>query len=262
MNPDVGFVTQLNLPFEESLAAAGDAGFDYVEVMMDGDEHRTALADRTDELRATLDGHGLDAAVHLPFPIDLGSPHDRQREGGVAELRACLDVAGELDAHTAVVHPTATAWGTAWDDDQLRPRVQESLRELVAHAEDRGVELCAENIFGSVHTVAEMPELLAATPVSMTLDTGHARVSGYDAADTAAFVAEHADRIGHVHLNDTRGPSDEHLPFGAGDLDFGTVLGAFPDGWDGSLSLEVATGDLSFVTDGKARLAAVLDRAG
>jgi sugar phosphate isomerase/epimerase len=140
--------------------------------------------------------------------------------------------------------------------------VWESLRRLHDHAAPDGIELCAENLFGSPHTVADMPDLLAETPVSMTLDTGHARVSGYDASDTAAFVRDHADRIGHVHLNDTRRAADEHLPFGAGTIDFGEILGAFPADWAGTLSLEVFTESPSYLLESERRLDALLAEVG
>jgi sugar phosphate isomerase/epimerase len=262
METSIGFVTQQEMALDEALATAERAGFDHVELLLDGSLHRTELADRTEEVRARLTGRGLDALVHLPFPIDLGSPHERQREGGIAELRACLDLAAALDARAAVVHPDGTAWGAAWDDETVRPLVHDSLRRLDEHASERGIELCAENLFDSPHTIADLPDLLAATPVSVTLDTGHARISGYDAADTAAFVREHAGRIGHVHLNDSRRPADEHLPFGAGTIDFHEILGAFPADWTGTLSLEVFTDDADYLVESGRRLEATLAAVG
>jgi sugar phosphate isomerase/epimerase len=92
----------------------------------------------------------------------------------------------------------------------------------------------------------------------MTLDTGHARVSGLDSAEIASFVGEHADRISHFHLNDTRGPSDEHLPFGAGTIDFEVIFDALPDDWEGTMSLEVFTLDFDYIGASKERLDALL----
>ncbi|MFC6726806.1 sugar phosphate isomerase/epimerase family protein, partial [Halobium palmae] len=142
----------------------------------------------------------------------------------------------------------------------LRDRVVDSVLTLDAHAEERGVELCAENVPHSVFRTHEFSRLLAETNVSMTLDTGHARMDGRDAGGIASFVDDHADRISHVHLNDTRGTSDEHLPFGAGTIDFERVFEAFPDDWDGTLSLEVFTLDYGYVGTSKERLDALLGR--
>ncbi|MFB6297082.1 MAG: sugar phosphate isomerase/epimerase family protein [Salinirussus sp.] len=258
MQPSIGFVTQQVMSFEEALSTATDGAFDYIEVLMDGQFHRSELASRATAIDRQLTQRGLDAMVHLPFPIDLGSPHEHHREGGIEELGACLDAAAALGAEKAVVHPDGTAWTAAWDHETVRPLVCDSLSRLHDRADDRGIELCAENLFDSPHTIDDMPALLDATPVSMTLDTGHARVSGYDASDTAAFVRDHADRVRHVHLNDTRRPADEHLPFGAGTIDFGEILGAFPDGWDGTLSLEIFTPSPSYVVESKDRLETVL----
>jgi len=60
----------------------------------------------------------------------------------------------------------------------------------------------------------------------MCLDTGHAFVSGLDAAARAKLLCEHGDRVAHVHLGDTRRGGDEHLPVGPGRLDFAELAAA------------------------------------
>jgi sugar phosphate isomerase/epimerase len=260
MDARTGFVTQEGMETDDPLAAADRLGFDYVELLMDGRHHRTRLAERRGTLERGLERRGLGLVVHLPFPLDVGSPHEHARRGAVAELEACLGTAGDLGAEKAVVHPTASAWSQAWDHEAVRPNVVASIRALDEHAADRGVELCAENVFGSAYTVETIDGLLRETDVSMTLDTGHARVTGWTDAETAGFVAEHADRVSHVHLNDTRAARDEHLLFGSGTVDFGTVLGAFPAAWDGTLSLEVHTDSIDDVAVSKERLDALLGR--
>ncbi|MXR40820.1 TIM barrel protein [Halobaculum sp. WSA2] len=254
MNPRVGFVTQVTMGLDEQLAFAGEAGFDYVEILMDGPVDRGALAEREETVGRHLAEGDLDLVVHLPFPTDIGSPYAGVRDGAVATQRRCLDVASDLGAEKAVLHPESSAWEVAWDHEDLRRHIDESVRELDAYGAERGVEICAENLFGGAYTIDTIDGLLAATDVSMTLDTGHARVSGSDAADTAEFVAEHGDRIAHVHLNDTRVPRDEHLPFGAGNVDFATILGAFDDDWSGTLSLEVATESVEYLRHSRAAL--------
>jgi sugar phosphate isomerase/epimerase len=258
MDARLGFVTQREMGTADALAAAERLGFDYVELLMDGDDHRTALATRRETLADGLSRHGLDLAVHLPFPLDVGSPHEHARRGAVAELEACLETAGDLGAEKAVVHPTSEAWSMAWDRESVRPNVIESMATLDERARERGVELCAENIFDSAYTIETIDGLLRETDVSMTLDTGHARITGWTAAETAAFVAEHADRVSHVHLNDNRVERDEHLLFGSGTIDFETLLGGFPDDWAGTLSLEVFTDSFDDVAVSKERLDALL----
>jgi sugar phosphate isomerase/epimerase len=242
MRPRIGFVTQMAHDLEEELAFAAEAGFDYVEIMMDGADRRGSLADRHDRIEGLLADGGLDLLVHLPFPTDIGSPYDPIREGAVAHQEACIETAAGLGAEKGVLHPESSAWGGAWDRTDTREYVDASVDHLAAFGDERGLEVCVENLFDNVYTIRTVEGLLANTRTSMTLDTGHARIEGADAADQAAFVAEHPDRVGHVHLNDTRGPKDEHLPFGAGTVDFERIFEGFPDDWTGTLSIEAATG--------------------
>lgn len=259
MDVRTGFVTQLGMDHEAALDAAADCGFDFVELMLDGAGERRRLAGDdgvdVDDFRDLLAARDLDLLVHLPFGgIDLGSPFEHVREGSVRELTATLDTAAALGAEKAVVHPTTNAWGPAWDGDDLRANVVESVLELDEHAHSQGVELCAENIPRSVFRTHEFSTLLDETDVSMTLDTGHARMDGRDSAGIAAFADRFAHRISHLHLNDTRQAKDEHLPFGAGDIDFAAIFDALGDGWDGTLSLEVFTHDYGYLDVSKRRL--------
>lgn len=255
MNVRTGFVTQMGMSHETALDAAADYGFDFVELMMDGTGERTQLDARADEIRSSLAARDLDLLVHLPFGgIDLGSPFEHVRQGSVRELAAAIDTAADLDAEKAVVHPTTNAWSAGWDAADLRANVVDSLRTLDDHATDVGVELCAENVPRSIFRTHEFSELLRETDVSVTLDTGHARMDGRDSAGIAAFAERCGNRISHLHLNDTRQAKDEHLPFGAGDIDFAAIFDALGADWTGTLSLEVFTLDVDYLGVSKRRL--------
>jgi len=254
MNERVGFVTAVEVNVDEQLRFAGSAGFDCVEILMDGPASADGLAARAPSIRDRLAATGLDLAVHLPFPTDIGSPYAPIREGAVTHQRACLDTAAALGAEKAVLHPESSAWNAAWEPAQLRPHVEESVAALTAAGAERGVELCVENLPDSLYTIETIDRLLAATDASMTLDTGHAHITGDDAADTAAFLADHADRVSHVHLNDNRGTADEHLPLGSGTVDFGRLLDGLPDDWTGTLSVEVATESDDYLRHSKAHV--------
>jgi len=254
MHPRTGFVTRLALSLEDQFALAADAGFDYVEVLTDGHRAPDALADDRTEVVDALDHYDLDLVVHLPFPTDIGSPYEAVRAGAVETQTQAIETAAALGAEKAVLHPESSAWEAAWDDEELRPYVDQSVTDLVAVGDNHGVEVCAENLFENVYTIETIDGLLDRTDVSMTLDTGHARVTGYDGTETAAFVSEHADRVSHVHLNDTRRPSDEHLPFGAGTIDFEKLFAALLADWNGTLSVEAGTNSLRYLRESKAAL--------
>ncbi|GAB3412174.1 hypothetical protein GCM10027435_04530 [Haloparvum alkalitolerans] len=248
MNVERGVVTQPDNDVAGYFEVADAVGLDYVEVMLDGATDREWLSGEGRELLERYDDLGL--AVHLPFEgLDLGSPFDGVREAVVAELHACHRAADRAGADTAVLHPTALAWERAHGGARLAARVERSIEELDARAAEAGLDatLSVENVYDALVATDDVPGLLAGTDASMTFDTGHARIDGHDDAEMARFLAAHADRVSHLHLNDTRTAADEHLPLGAGSIDFARLFSALPDGWTGSASVEVTTPNMAYV---------------
>jgi len=255
----VGFVTQTHTgavtPLE-SIQWAADLGYDFVELYMDGRSERTAL-DREATVTA-LDESGVGCLVHLPFvDLDLGTPRNKVREGSIRELRACLDVAADLGAKKAVLHASTHATEPEWSERTTKPRILASVRELEAYASARDIELCVENLPDDVYSIHTIDEVLAETDASLTIDTGHARVSGFSASETADFLQTHSERVSHIHINDARQARDEHVPVGSGNTDFETILKPLAD-WEGTLSVEAYTFDKDYMRLSKEKLDAWL----
>ena len=257
---DLGFTLGLGMGFEPTVLWAADEGFDFVELLLDGPYARERIENRTEEMRAVFEAAGAGAVVHLPFAVDPGSPFAPVREGAVAELVAGMDLAAAFGAKAVVFHPSSDAWELGWDEPETRAFVHESVDELVPAARERGLEPCLENVVSSYYVASAFPELLARYPAaSMTFDTSHALLSRMDESAQAAFCREHADRIGHLHLVDTRGGSDEHLPVGMGRIDFETVLGGLAAaGWSGTATLEIGTEDRDTIALGGRHVRALL----
>lgn len=258
MSIRIGVATHPAVPMAERGAEAAAAGADFLEIMLEGPGERRRLADRRASLLDALPD-GIDLCVHLPFGgVDVGAPLEHVRAGSLRELEACIDLAADLGAEKAVVHADSGVRPEHWAVSTVRDNIVDAMARLRAHGEERGVEVCAENVPGEFFTIETITELLERTDCAMTLDTGHARVSGLDDTDVAAFVAEWGHRISHVHLNDTRGPRDEHLPVGMGTTDVGAILDAFPAGWGGTLTIEAITDDFGFVEPAVGRLRELL----
>ncbi|WP_129114369.1 sugar phosphate isomerase/epimerase family protein [Halegenticoccus tardaugens] len=257
----VGFVTQTHtgdVGYAEAVAQAAAFGFEYVELYMDGATERTRFDH--DRFVSLLDDRGLDLLVHLPFlDLDLGTPREAVRRGALDELRACVRDAAEMGAEKAVLHPYSNATPPEYRPAEVHPIIVDSVAELDGFARDLDVELCAENLPGVQLSIHDFDRLFDGTEASMTLDTGHARVDGLDESEIAAFLDSHLDRVSHLHLNETRGPRDEHLPFGSGTLDFEAVLAPLLDAdWDGTASIEAYTFDADYLELSKRKLDALL----
>lgn len=255
-----GFMVETDHDLPDACAAAADAGFDFVELNGEG-ASRSRHAEPA-AIGATVADAGLDLAVHLPYALDPGSPHEHVREGACRELEAAVDAAAAMGADRAVFHATTYAKPHRWDREHVWSALVESADRLANHGADRGVTVAAENLKGPFVDAGDLPDLLAATDVAVCLDTGHAHATGHDTAWQAAFLREHGDRVAHVHLNDTRrDDTDEHLPVGVGALDFAPIADAMVEtGWSGTATHEVFIPDGSFENPagGKARFDALL----
>lgn len=249
MDIDRGVVTQPDTDVGEFFQVASAANLEYVEVMLDGLTDREWLT--TAAMDGVLDTHDdIGVSVHLPFMgLDLGAPSDGVRAAVVEELHACHKAADEAGAREAVLHPNALAWPRAYDDSYLLERVTTSIQELNEQAQSAGLTtpLSVENIYDSPIGFDNVLSILDATDTTLTFDTGHARIEGMDMADMCEVVADNASRLSTIHLNDTRRPTDEHLPVGAGTIDFAALFDALPADWSGNVSLEVTTPNMAYI---------------
>lgn len=256
-----GFTVEHAGEYRPAFAAAAEAGFDYVELNMEARFSRDAVDPAT--VREAAGEYGLDIVVHLPYSVDIGTPHERAREGACRELEASVDAAATIGAEKAVLHADATVRPDHWAETEVRAGIRESVRRLHEYATGQGVTVCAENLDGRFVDVRDLPEVAGAAGAAMCLDTGHAFATGLDGADQAAFLYEHGDRVAHVHLNDTRARgNDEHLPVGLGRVEFAPLAAAMVEtGWTGTCTHEVFgfDGTFAYVRTGKQRFDAMLD---
>jgi sugar phosphate isomerase/epimerase len=183
--------------------------------------------------------HLLDPRVkHEPT---LVTPSREARARRVEFTRGAIDIAADLGAGcvslwSGVARDAADA-GTIWS------RLVESLGPILDHAASRGVVLGFEPEPGMVvDTLARYGELLdrlgRPDHLRLTVDTGHMECMGERPA--ADVLAPWVARIVNVHVDDMLACRHEHLPLGAGDVDFADVLGALAaGGYRGGLHVEL-----------------------
>ena len=172
-------------------------------------------------LRARLDAHGL-ALVGGFVPLVLHRPD-------LGEARRAADgTARTLAAAGADVFVCALVADAGWsapaplDDDGLAvlARNLAVVEDVVA---EHGLTFALHPHAGTlVESAGDVERMLAATRVGWCLDTGHLLIGG---CDPVAFVAEHGDRVVHVHLKDV--DAGVAARYGAGEL---TLVGATQEG--------------------------------
>ncbi|PSP55278.1 sugar phosphate isomerase/epimerase [Halobacteriales archaeon QS_1_67_19] len=247
-----GFTVENGADLDASLSFAADHGFDFVELNMDWTFERQRVD--SEAVRETAVEYGVDLLVHLPYRLDPGSPHEHVREGACRELEAAIDAAVAFGAEKGVIHATSHAHPEKWNHEKIREYLYDSVRRLADYGRERDFEVSVENLKTLFFDAGDFPDLFAETDSVACLDTGHAYVTGQDAAAQADLLRTHGDRISHVHLNETRrGDEDEHLPVGIGEFDFETLAEAMDEAdWSGTCTHEVYTYDREYVAHGKA----------
>lgn len=247
--------------FDVPIKRAGEYGFDFVELTMN-DYDPSVVHDNAEEIKKQAESRGVDIIVHLPHGDTthmIGSSNKRVRNESIAQMKNCIEVAGEINAKKAVLH-TDSANAPLLIENGNMTTLAAVLSELDNYGAEYDVEICAENMRARRPTLDDFSELANLTDISITVDTGHARTSGYDDEQIGEFLSSNGHIVSHIHLNDTRGPVDEHLPFGSGTVDFKRILGYLPKDWSGTVTLEVNTYDYDYVEFSLAKLDRLLSQ--
>ena len=163
-----------------------------------------------------------------------------------------------------VLHPSYVTGLGSLVADRVKQYAAESLSVMVRRAEELGLRVCIENMFPRTKSLVEpesFAELFTAFPtLKMTLDTGHANIGGRGYQRTLEFIHRFPDRIDHVHASDNFGQDDNHLPIGAGTVEFPRIIRALQGiGYDETVTFEVFSRDKDYLAISRKKFAAMLE---
>jgi inosose dehydratase len=174
-------------------------------------------------VRTELDRHGL-RLVGGFVPVVVHEPDLGDTRAHAARAAAQLAAAGADVFVAALVADLGWSPPSALDDEGWK-RAGGHLREIADLVAADGLELVLHPHVGTlVETAADVDRALAHTDVRWCFDTGHLLIGG---VDPAAFVRDHAERIGHVHLKDVDARLAEDVRGGARSLVQATQAGLF-----------------------------------
>jgi sugar phosphate isomerase/epimerase len=197
-----------------------------------------------ERIRERCAAAGLGIVMHLPIEQPLVHAPSEHADGTHAHFDRALGLAAEMGAERAVAHCTANR-GSHGDADLLR----ENIRRLDGAGDDHGVEVTFENLghLDRGYSLDTVGEVLADCDASVCFDVGHAYQEGGQAA-VERFLADHAERISHLHVHDARARGDSHLTLGDGEIDYDPVAEELlAAGFDGTVTIESFSPDLRLV---------------
>ena len=183
------------------------------------------LPDDLDPLQAILDRHELELLASF-VPLVMHKADEAE-----ATIAAATAAAELLAATGARYFNTAPVTSADWEprsplSDAEWQHMFEMFAAVDAICAGHGlVQVVHEHVGCVIETADEIERLLDNTEVAFVLDTGHMAIGGCDPLE---FATKHADRVGLVHLKDTRMEVAERLNAGELTLMEAVQAGLFP----------------------------------
>lgn len=236
-------VTAMMFDLDAAFALADELALEFVELSADVREIAPALEDDR-KVRELTRATGIGTTVHLSYiDLNLASLSPTARATSLERIRGGLDYAHAVGASCGVLHSGFHYLRHPLVD----PMVDEALTSSLRALQGGPVEIVLENLALGRNDYLRGPEQLAARVrahgLRACIDVGHAHVEA--TRDGTTSVAHYLDVLGddvtHLHLHDNRGERDEHLPCGAGTIDYG-ALRPYLARFTGTACLEIADG--------------------
>lgn len=213
----------MDLPLERALATL-EPLTNLVEIQCDANHSLFRHA-------SVLDKFDLRYTIHAPTADgNIAESFEPIRRASIDVLRETAEIADTAGAEKLVIHP-----GFCLDPANREgsfSALHRSIQDLGVLQEEFFVQFVMENLGSMDCCFFQSPELvqeLRAAGLGLTLDVGHANLTG----TLDAFLQEKPD---HFHLHDNKGIFDEHAACGTGTVDLAKIL---PEIRDATLILEV-----------------------
>jgi sugar phosphate isomerase/epimerase len=253
-------------PILDEVKAIAELKFDYLELAMDPPYCDSKnLKKKKREIQERLAQHNLELVCHLPTFLSTADLTDGIRQASIDETLDSLEVAAEMEPLKVVLHPSYMMGLGTFLPDLARVHAMESLEIIVEKAHALGLCLCLENMFPRTQWLInpeEFVDILAKFPTAnLLLDVGHAHIDDPKGEKCLRFIEMFPGRIGHVHVSDNFGKEDQHLPIGAGIIDFSRVVKALKGiGYDDTITLEVFSRDRDYLKISKKKMEEMFGR--
>ena len=246
-------------PLLQEIEEIGELGFDYVELTMDLPEAapQKVLAQKKSILNL-LNRYKMGITGHLPTFVWTSDLYDSLRKASLQENLEALEAAAELGIEKVVLHPGYITGMGKFVIDKAKRYGLESIEAILKKANSLDMTLCIENMFPQANFLTqphEFQEVFEIFPeIRLALDIGHANLGG-DRNRAIEFIQRYGYRIGHIHANDNFGKEDNHLPIGAGIIDFDRIIKALKQtSYDETMTIEVFSKDRDYLRISKEKM--------
>jgi L-ribulose-5-phosphate 3-epimerase len=234
------------LSWEERLAAAGQAGYDFVEISIDESDERLSRLDWAASERAALRNSIANTGVNImtmclsgnrKYP--LGSHLPETRKQGLEILYKAIDFAGDIGLRVVQVMGYDVFYETS--DEETAAHFVEGLYQGALYAGQAGVMLGLENL--DTPFVENLSQGLAIVNeinspwLHLYPDMGNLAAAGFSVPDEIMLAK---NKILGIHVKDAMPKVIRGIPFGNGIVPFEDTFCALAEtGFWGMLGVEI-----------------------
>lgn len=233
----IGLMNNPMKPLEKEILAIGGAGYDFVDLTIEGPQIQNSDIDR---IKSFLQRYGLFIVGHTDPCLPYAYPIQGIRDASIKELERCASIFSALGAKVMNIHPCYT-FPPAMKASQIELNI-DALSKIVEMAGSFQLTVAFENFRAPFDSVSTFKRILAKVPgLKVHLDFGHGNM-GLD--DGVAFCKEFGEDIVHVHLSDNLASGDHHIPLGSGNIEWRNAIQALKSiGYNGAITLEIFCSD-------------------
>ena len=234
--------------FDERYARMKELGYDGIDASLEETEYpyyksREAMEEHCKGVREAADRHGLEVfQVHASYGVWYKrDTRDEIIDGIVDVMKMGMYGTSILGAKNYVIHPITRIgfWNNGYNLplEDVKSYTVDVMKRLLPTCEEYGIYLCLENLSDyQMPFILEIVEEVGSPYAKICLDTGHASISRVDMGE---IVRSCRDYLRCLHIHDTNGDSDLHLPPFMGVINWEHFTDALAEiGYEGMLNLE------------------------
>lgn len=245
----------------DEIIFAGENKFDFIDLTIE--PPKAQIDDiKIDKVLSLCKKYKLEVIGHTNFYLPWASPIERLKKASIQELLEHIRLFHKLGVKLVSIH--SHWYQPNSSKEEIVHRIIESLRELASAAKRHDIKIILEHQpNGFLNTPKSLlPIFNEVKNLYLLLDVGHAQVAGGAKNLTKEFLLHFGDKLAHVHFSDNKGTSDDHLPIGAGIIDWEDIIKQLKkNNYVKTVTLEIFVKDRSYLLYSKEKIRQIWENA-
>ena len=238
-------------PYEE-IEWIGENGFDFIDFTMEGKTQVGTIEPQ--RMKNLLDRYNLKLMGHMGWYLPVASSFPSLRRAAKEEVSRAVEFLKEMDSKWICIHTQFTNEGLPLNEWIHIHR--EFIGDVHPICRSHDIGLLVENTPNfKYHSIDRI--LRPFPDVYLNFDIAHAYLSD---GGISHFMKNLSKKIRHLHLSDNWGRDDQHLPLGAGKIDWKSDIREIHNtGYRGGITLEIFSPDRDYLLISRQKVKRFID---